>query len=76
MIGQEFDQFRFKIDQQNVELETIYMILHFDHVFSTFVKSGFQNPTVLRDVSPYTSPGKVIIFLTDRRRTDTRYTWF
>ena len=23
MIGQEFDQFRFKIDQQNAELETI-----------------------------------------------------
>ena len=45
-----------KVDPNQRDLPRI---IHFDHFFTTFVKSSFQNPTVLRGVStPHTSPAK------------------
>ena len=49
------------------KLRDLPMIIHFDHFFSTFLKSSFQNPTVLRGVStPHMPPAKSDYFRNER----------
>ena len=62
-----------KVDPNQRDLPRI---IHFDHFFSTFFKSSFQNPTVLRGVStPHMPPAKSDYF-PNNGRTNGRNIWF